>query len=84
MAGYGAASKSATVTNSCGIGPGHIEFVSDTTPINQGKLTPGSQIPVMPYEDFLKNPPDNALLSAWNHAKEVFESVRGAQARVRG
>ena len=43
------------------------------TPIKQGKLTPGSHIPVKPYEAFVQNPPDYALLFAWNHAKEIFE-----------
>ena len=73
VVGYGATSKSTTVTNYCSIGPEHIEFISDTTPIKQGKLTPGSHIPVKPYEAFVQNPPDYALLFAWNHAKEIFE-----------
>jgi methylation protein EvaC len=72
IVGYGATSKSTTVTNYCGIGPQHIEFVSDTTPIKQGKLTPGAHIPVKPYEAFCRNPPDYALLFAWNHAAEIF------------
>lgn len=73
VVGYGATSKSTTVTNYCGIGPRHVEFISDTTPIKQGKLTPGSHIPVKPYDAFLQNPPDYALLFAWNHAAEIFE-----------
>ena len=76
VVGYAATSKSTTVTNYCGIGPEHIEFVSDTTPIKQGKLTPGSHIPVKPYEAFKRNPPDYALLFAWNHAAEIFEKEK--------
>jgi methylation protein EvaC len=76
VVGYGATSKSTTVTNFCGIGPEHVEFVSDTTPIKQGKLTPGSHIPVRPYEAFAQNPPDYALLFAWNHAAEIFEKEK--------
>jgi methylation protein EvaC len=49
-----------------------MEFVSDTTPIKQNKLTPGSHIPVKPYEEFSKNYPDYALLYAWNHSEEIF------------
>jgi methylation protein EvaC len=70
--GYGATSKSTTVNNYCGIGPQHMEFVSDTTPIKQNKLTPGSHIPVKPYEEFSNNYPDYALLYAWNHSEEIF------------
>ena len=73
VVGYGATSKSTTVINYSDIGPEHIEFISDTTPIKQGKLTPGAHIPVKPYEDFLQNTPDYALLFAWNHATEIFE-----------
>jgi len=72
VVGYGATSKSTTVLNYCGIGPDLIEFISDTTPIKQGKLTPGSHIPVKSYESFSENPPGYALLFAWNHASEIF------------
>ena len=80
VVGYGATSKSTTVNNYCGIGPEHIEFISDTTPIKQGKLTPGSHIPVKSYEAFKENPPDYALLFAWNHAQEIFEKEQAFKA----
>src|ERR1700733_1492951 len=73
VVGYGAASKSTTVTNYCGITPEHVEFISDTTPIKQGKLSPGAHIPVKPYTEFTKEYPDCALLFAWNHAAEIRE-----------
>jgi len=69
---YGATSKSTTVTNFCGIGPDLIEFISDTTPIKQGKFSPGTHIPVKPYEDFVTNYPDYAVLFAWNHGEEII------------
>lgn len=81
VVGYGATSKSTTVTNYCGIGPEHVEFISDTTPIKQGKLTPGSHIPVKPHEAFVQRPPDYALLFAWNHAAEIFEKEQSFKAR---
>jgi methylation protein EvaC len=71
VVGYGATSKSTTVTNYCGITPDLVEFISDTTPIKQGKLSPGKHIPVKPYEEFKKNYPDYALLFAWNHMAEI-------------
>ena len=76
VVGYGATSKSTTVTNYCGIRPEHIEFISDTTPIKQGKLSPGAHIPVKPYECFAENLPEYALLFAWNHAVEIREKER--------
>lgn len=73
VVGYGATSKSTTVTNYCGITPDLVEFISDTTPIKQGKFSPGAHIPIRPYEDFAQNYPDCALLFAWNHSAEIME-----------
>jgi methylation protein EvaC len=73
VVGYGATSKSTTVTNYCGITPNHVEFISDTTPIKQGKFSPGAHIPVRPYEAFAAAYPAVALLFAWNHSVEIME-----------
>lgn len=72
VAGYAATSKSTTVINYCGITPDLISYISDTTPIKQGKFSPGAHIPVKPYEDFVKDYPDYAVLFAWNHSKEIM------------
>lgn len=72
VVGYGATAKSATVTNFCGIGPGLIPYVCDTTPAKHGKLMPGSHIPVLPAEALAEPFPDYALLFAWNHAEEIM------------
>jgi methylation protein EvaC len=73
VVGYGATSKSTTITNYCGITPDHVEYISDTTPIKQGKFSPGTHIPVRRYEEFVNCYPDYALLFAWNHSKEIME-----------
>jgi methylation protein EvaC len=70
--GYAATSKSTTIINYCGITRDHIEFISDTTPLKQGKFSPGAHIPVRPYEEFKANYPDYALLFGYNHAKEIM------------
>ncbi len=72
VVGYAATSKSTTILNYCGIGPDLIEYISDTTPIKQGKFSPGMHIPVKPYEEFKKKYPDYAFLFAWNHADEIM------------
>jgi len=79
VVGYGATSKSTTVTNYCGITPDLVEFISDTTPIKQGKFSPGAHIPVRPYEEFASHPPDYALLFAWNHGAEIMEKEQRFQ-----
>ncbi len=80
VVGYGATSKSTTVINYCGLTPDVVEFISDTTPIKQGKFSPGAHIPVRPYTEFTSNYPDHALLFAWNHAREIIPKERGFQA----
>jgi methylation protein EvaC len=77
VAAYGATSKSTTVTNFAGITPDLVEYISDTTPIKQGKLSPGVHIPVVPYERFSGEPPEYALLFAWNHAQEILAKEKG-------
>ena len=72
VVGYGATSKSTTVTNYAQIGHDLVEFISDTTPAKQGKFTPGMHIPVRPYQEFKENYPDYALLLAWNHREEII------------
>lgn len=76
VVGYGATSKSTTILNYCGIGPDLIEFISDTTPIKQGKFSPGMHIPVKPYAAFVESFPDTALLFAWNHKSEIMEKEK--------
>ena len=76
IVGYGATSKSTTVLNYCNIGPEYIEYISDTTPIKQGKFTPGMHIPVKDYSEFENNYPEYALLFAWNHGKEIMDNEK--------
>lgn len=71
VVGYGATSRSATVLNYCGIGPELLPLVCDSTPEKQGRVTPGSNIPVCAPEVFSDPYPDYALLFAWNHADEI-------------
>ena len=73
IAGYAATSKSTTILNYCGIGPDIIDYITDTTPIKQNKFSPGMHIPIFDYEYFKNNPPDYAILFAWNHSKEIME-----------
>ncbi|PKN02172.1 MAG: SAM-dependent methyltransferase [Elusimicrobia bacterium HGW-Elusimicrobia-1] len=72
VVGYAATSKSTTIINYCGITAGQIEYICDTTPIKQGKFSPGAHIPVKPYETFKDKYPDYALLFGYNHAKEIM------------
>ncbi len=73
VAGYAATSKSTTILNYCGVNSDLIEYISDTTPIKQGKFSPGMHIPIKPYKYFKDNSPDYAFLLAWNHIDEIMQ-----------
>jgi len=76
IVGYGATSKSTTVLNYCGIDNRLIDFISDTTSTKQGKFSPGMHIPIRPYEEFVNDYPEYALLFAWNHGQEIMEKEK--------
>jgi methylation protein EvaC len=73
VVGYAATAKSTTVLNYCGMGPELIPCIYDTTPIKQGKYSPGMHIPIKPYTIDWYKKVDCAILFAWNHAKEIFD-----------
>ena len=68
---YGATSKSTSVFNYCGIGPDLIDCITDTTPDKQGKLSPGTHIPVVSPEEGFDDSVDYAFLGAWNYLEEI-------------
>jgi methylation protein EvaC len=76
VAGYAATSKSTTVLNYCGVGPDLIQYISDSTPLKQGKLTPGMHIPVLSPDHFHADKPDYAVLFGWNHKTEILEKEK--------
>jgi methylation protein EvaC len=76
VVGYAATSKSTTVINYCGITPDLVEFISDTTPIKQGRYSPGMHIPVRQPREFEADYPAFALLFGWNHAAEILAKER--------
>lgn len=76
VVGYGATAKSTTVTNSFGIGTDLVPHVCDSTKEKQGRVMPGSHIPIVPTEAFGDPYPDYALLFAWNHAEEIISKER--------
>ena len=79
VVGYGAAAKSTTVLNYCGIGPDLVSKIYDTTPEKQGKFSPGAHVPIVPYEQFREDNPQDVILLAWNHAREIFAKEAGVE-----
>ncbi|GAB3974309.1 class I SAM-dependent methyltransferase [Actinoallomurus acanthiterrae] len=72
VAGDGAPAKGAIMVNACHLGGDHLAFCHDTTPFKQGRLLPGTTIPVWSPERARRRPPDYYLLLAWNYAEEIL------------
>ena len=77
IAGYGAAAKGNTLLNYCGVGVDFIDFVVDKNPYKQGRLLPGSHIPVCEPERIFRERPDYVFILPWNLKNEVVEQMGG-------
>lgn len=74
--GYGAAAKGNTLLNYCGIkGNDWIKFVVDASPHKQGKLLPGSRIPVVDKSEIEQFKPDYIVIFPWNLKQEIVEQL---------
>ena len=77
---YGASARSSTLLNFCGITNKHISVVIDKNPMKNGLMTAGSNIPVVSFEDGLKEikSSEKILLLAWNFQDEIVQELREA------
>jgi len=72
--GYGASAKGNVLLNYCKIDNTILDFIIDTTPIKQGKYTPGTHIPVSSPDKILdKGEGSIALLLAWNYKSQILD-----------
>ena len=75
VAAYGAAAKGSTLLNYCGINSDHIAMVADRNTYKQGRLLPGSHIPILPPSALRELRPDYVLILAWNFRDEVMQQL---------
>ena len=73
---YGATAKGNTLLTTCDIDPGAIRYIVDRNPLKQGRLAPGSHVPVVGPERLERDPVDVLLILAWNIADEIVEQQR--------
>jgi hypothetical protein len=76
IAAYGASAKGSTLLNFFGLGKETIDFVADRSTYKQGRLTPGTHLPIVPPEQLLQRMPDYTLLLTWNFADEILEQQK--------
>jgi SAM-dependent methyltransferase len=76
IAAYGASAKGSTLLNFYGIGKETLDFIADRSTYKQGRLTPGTHIPIVPPARLLEAQPDYTLLLTWNFADEILEQQK--------
>jgi SAM-dependent methyltransferase len=72
VAAYGASAKGSTLLNFFELGQETLDFVADRSTYKQGRLTPGTHIPIVPPDALLQKRPDYTLLLTWNFADEIL------------
>lgn len=72
---YGAAAKGNTLLNYCGIRTDFIDYVVDRSPTKQGKVLPGSRIPIFAPERIAETRPDYVLVLPWNIKEEIAQQL---------
>ncbi|HOW88107.1 MAG TPA: class I SAM-dependent methyltransferase [Candidatus Omnitrophota bacterium] len=75
LSGYGAPAKASTIVNFCGLTPKEIDYIVDDNPLKQGRLVPGSKIPIVPSAHLNAHPTDYVLIFAWNFATEIISKI---------
>jgi D-mycarose 3-C-methyltransferase len=75
--GYGAPAKGNVLLNYCNIDTTLLDYIIDTTPLKQGKFTPGTHIPIFSPEKMSdKGIGHVALLLAWNYESTILEKEK--------
>ena len=76
---YGAAAKGNTLLNFAGVRPDLITFVVDKNPAKQGKLLPGSRIPIVDEAALRQARPAFILILPWNLKSEIMSQLAYAR-----
>lgn len=79
VVGYGAPAKGNTLLNYCGVGREFLDFTVDRSPHKQGKLLPGTRIPVFAVEKIAETKPDYILILPWNLKNEIMGQLKEAR-----
>jgi hypothetical protein len=75
IAGYGAPAKATTLLNYCGVGPEHIGYTVDRNPRKQGRLVPGTRIPIHAPERLEETRPEYVVILPWNLRDEIARQL---------
>jgi hypothetical protein len=75
IAGYGASVKANTLVNYCGLGRDFIDYCCELDPNKQGRVLPGTDLPISSPELLNEDRPDFVLIFPWNHREQIMEQL---------
>lgn len=77
IAAYGAAAKGNTLMNAAGVSARDVVLVADGNSYKQGKLLPGTGVPIVAPSALARATPTDVLILPWNIASEIIPLVAG-------
>jgi len=75
IVGYGAPAKGNTLLNYCGVRTDFLDYTCDLNPHKQGRLLPGTHIPIRSPDVLREDKPDVVLILPWNLKDEIMEQL---------
>ena len=75
VAAFAAASKATVLSNYVGLTAADVAWCCDASPLKQGRLIPGANIPIVPPTALRDDPPDAVIVFAWNIMDEIADVV---------
>jgi hypothetical protein len=79
VVGYGAPAKAVTLLSYCGVGADLLQFTVDRSPHKQGRLLPGSRLPICDPDRIREVKPDYILIFPWNIKDEIINQLSYAR-----
>lgn len=75
LVGYGAPAKGNTLLNYCGVRCDFLDYTVDVNPHKQGRLLPGSHIPIRSPLAIREDRPDVVVILPWNLREEIVREL---------
>jgi SAM-dependent methyltransferase len=79
VVGYGAPAKAVTLLSYCGVGADLLQFTVDRSPHKQGRLLPGSRLPIYEPDRIREVKPHYILIFPWNIKDEIIGQLSYAR-----
>jgi SAM-dependent methyltransferase len=81
LIGLGAPARGVVIMNYCAIGPEHLDYIIDDTPLKQGKLSPGTHVPVKSWDSLERGSTHTFLLLSWNYKEHLLNQLKNRECK---